>query len=188
MSTLAKRVKKLGFPAKHRENKSRMLNQILMTVQKMGCCTIQEISEEKGMKPSFVQKSLGIMQREHLIEKVEIKRGGKGKGAKKFNEVFGKNSGKVLFYRERKELLYRILMHLSTSQGSDIKKTLTYYSRRFGLKQEEIDWLSKERISRQKVSFQIKPEEFEKLISSFGSNENLHSLFSSFSFSIFPNS
>jgi DNA-binding transcriptional ArsR family regulator len=162
--TLAKWIKRLGLPNRYEEERERNLKEIHSAIERLGCCTIKEVSEETELRISTVQKHMSSLTRQGKLKKIDIKREDKGKVVYKLAELFGESAGLVLFYRARKEVICRLLRTITTSTDDGTKRALTRYLNSFGFSQEEIEWISKARLARQnKVNIQFKSEDVERL-------------------------
>ena len=163
-STLAKWIKRLGLPNRYEEERERNLKEIYSAIERLGCCTIKEVSEETELRIPTLQKRMSGLTRQGELKKIDIKRGGKGKAVYKLTYLFGESAGLVLFYRARKEVICRLLRTITTSTDDGIKRALTYYLNNFGFSQEEIEWINKARLTHQnKVNIQLKREDVECL-------------------------
>ena len=162
--TLAKWIKRLGLPNRYEEERERNLKEIYSAIERLGCCTIKEVSGETKIPSHTTQKYLNFLLKEGKIEKIAIKRRRRSKLAFRETELFGEVSGSVFFYKDRKEIISRLMETMSRSQGKGIKSALTHYLKSFGFTREEIDVINRGRsIPDGVTSLQLKAGDIEKL-------------------------
>jgi transposase len=162
--TLANWVKRLDLPKKYEGERERNLRRICSAVERLGCCTIKELSEETGTPPYTIDKYISYLLRRGEIGKIAIRRGGKSKLTHRGTELFGETAGLVLFYLDKKEAISRLLNTITKSQDKGIKCALTHYLKNFGFTKAEIEEINKERITQEStVNLHLKIRDIENL-------------------------
>jgi DNA-binding MarR family transcriptional regulator/DNA-binding transcriptional regulator YiaG len=162
--TLAKWIRKLTLPKKYEEGREKKLKQIYSTIERLGCCTIKEVSEETKIPAHTTQKYINYLLKKGKIERSAIRRGGKSKLTHRGAELFGESSGLVLFYADKREVISRLLDTITSSQDRGTKSALTHNLKNFGFTKAEIEEINRERIIQEnKVNLQLKKRDIENL-------------------------
>jgi predicted transcriptional regulator len=162
--TLAKWIKRLALPKKYEGQRERNLRRIHSAIERLGCCTIKELSEETTIPSYTTDKYLNYLLRRGEIGKITIRRGRKSKLTHRGTELFGETSGLVLFYLDKREAISRLLNTITKSQDKGIKCSLTHYLKNFGFAKAEIEEINRKRIIQENiVNLQLKIRDIEHL-------------------------
>ena len=163
-STLAKWVKKLDLPKKYEGERQKNLTLIHSAIERLGCCSLKELADEIEVPLYTIDKYVNYLVRKREIRKIAISRGRKSKLTHRGTELFGESLGSVFFYKDRKEIISRLMETMSRSQEKGIKSALTHYLKSFGFTREEIDVINRGRsIPDGVINLQLKAEDIEKL-------------------------
>jgi predicted transcriptional regulator len=154
--------------SKHREQTEERAAEITDTVSRLGCATIQEISEESGLSVRYVQKAIPEIVRKGKLEKIALAIGKKSRHYFRSRDLFGEYAGSMLFYMDRKAMFTKLVEIIPNPAEKGLKSSLTRYLRNFGLKREEIEKLYRVKDSKNSiVNVQLKSGE-SFLLDSFG--------------------
>ena len=143
------------------EQTDKRVFRIIDAVNRLGCATIHEISEESGVSIPHVQKVIPEIVRKGKLEKISLTIGKKSRHYFRSRDLFGSYAGSMLFYRERKEMLAKLAEIVPNPAERGLKASLTRYLRNFGLTGEEIEELYRVKDFKNAiVNVQLKPSEF----------------------------
>jgi hypothetical protein len=172
LPTITRWAKEFGLDSKYKELRERSTSLIIGVLDRVGCCTLKDLSEMLEMPPHTIDRYLNLLLRQGEIGKISFHRGRKSRLKHRGVELFGDFSGQVIFFHDKKALISKIAENVSRDNNKGTKAALSHHLKCFGLSSEEIRDINRLRLSTpSRTNLFLKISEIEQ-ISSYESIEN----------------
>jgi len=117
------------------ERKQRLLG----ILTEHGCLTLRELKDISQCGVHSVRECLTQLRRDGLVRRFHI-RVGQGRGTRYGGStLFGQMAGKVFYYVDEKDIVDRLLKHITTDPSIGVRKAITQHLRTAGLSTRTID-------------------------------------------------